>query len=181
MVSSGRTVGHLISVNTAGAILGSLWAGFIGLEWLGLWSSIRFVAVIYLALPILFLTPTDISPWLSRIAPVGVLVLILSSLDVSQLPQVRVQPLKRQESLYQVWEGSSATVAVVKRRQTLKLKVNNYYTLGGSDSVAHEARQAHLPLMIHPRPRSAFFWAWEPVSPLAHRSRMILAASWCAS
>jgi spermidine synthase len=157
MTSAGRTVGDVVAVNTVGAIIGSLWAGFIGLEWFGLWSSIRLVAMLYLILTLLLLPSVGASTWLSRTAPVCGLLLFISFLDVSRLPRVRVQPLQRKESLYQVWEGSSATVAVVKRYNSLKLKVNNYYTVGGSGAIKFEEQEAHIPLMIHPRPRSVFF------------------------
>jgi spermidine synthase len=48
-------------------------------------------------------------------------------------------------------------VAVVKRKTSLKIKVNNYYAIGGTASQKWEEQQAHRPLMIHPQPRSVFF------------------------
>ncbi|WP_143308273.1 fused MFS/spermidine synthase [Candidatus Entotheonella palauensis] len=146
--STGQTIGSLVAMNTIGAIAGSLCAGFVFLEWFGLWASIRLVAASYF-IAMLLIMPRAHSPRLvTRIIPASGLLLLLSFLDPSHLPQVRVQPLKRQESLYDVWEGSGATVAVVKRKSSLKLKVNNIYTVGGSGAAIFEARQAHIPLTM---------------------------------
>lgn len=43
----GRIVGQLLSINTGGAIFGSILAGFVILETLGLWAGIRLIAVVY--------------------------------------------------------------------------------------------------------------------------------------
>ncbi|MCA9726490.1 MAG: fused MFS/spermidine synthase [Candidatus Eisenbacteria bacterium] len=49
-VEIGSTIGRLASLNTLGAILGSLAAGFLLLEWLGLWRSLWAVSGIYFGL-----------------------------------------------------------------------------------------------------------------------------------
>ncbi|TVQ93311.1 MAG: hypothetical protein EA400_02630 [Chromatiaceae bacterium] len=155
----GRTIGDLVALNTLGAIAGSLAAGFLLLDWLGLWAAIRLLAGLCLAAVPLLLMPSRRAAadgrwlWLPSLG----LVLLLSVLDSSRLPVVRVDPLRRQEALYQVWEGSTGTVAVVRRGDDLRLKVNNYYTLGGTGGRAYEARQGHLPLLLHPDPRRVFF------------------------
>jgi spermidine synthase len=152
--STGRTVGDLVAINTVGAIVGSLGAGFLCLEILGLWSSMRLVAVGYFLVALLL--PIRVVPRWLHMVPVGGLLLLVSGLDTSSLPLVKVDPLTKDESLFEVWEGSAATVAVVKNKTSLKIKVNNYYTLGGTGSQKWEERQAHGPLMIHPQPRSVF-------------------------
>jgi len=154
--SVGRMVGQLSALNTVGAIVGSLAAGFLLLDWLGLWSSIRLMGIIYLlaALYVSVCVRSD-SPKRLALPMVGILLLV-SLLDTTRLPLVRIDPVNEEEALLEVWEGSAATVAVVRRRDALKIKVNNYYTLGGSGSRDLEALQGYLPVILHPHPRSVY-------------------------
>jgi spermidine synthase len=46
---------------------------------------------------------------------------------------------------------------VVQRGKSLRLKVDNYYSLGGTGAATYERTQADLPLILHGAPRSAFF------------------------
>ena len=59
--------------------------------------------------------------------------------------------------LVEVFDGSAATVSVVKRLNSLRIKVNNFYSLGGTDARNHEERQTHLPLLMHENPKSVYF------------------------
>jgi spermidine synthase len=154
--SVGRMVGQLSALNTVGAIVGSLTAGFLILDWLGLWSGIRLMGILYL-LAALYVTVCVRSNSPKRLAiPMVGIVLLVSLLDTTRLPLVRVDPVNEEEALLEVWEGSAATVAVVRRRDALKIKVNNYYTLGGSGSRELEALQGYLPVILHPRPRTVY-------------------------
>jgi spermidine synthase len=128
---------------------------FVFLELFGLWASIRLVAALYFIVALLMAPAFATHRIFYRVVPACGLLLLLSVLDPSHLPRVRIQPLK--ENLLQVWEGSAATVAVIKREEALKLKVNNFYAVGGTDALKLEQRQADVPLMIHPQPRSVFF------------------------
>ncbi len=158
---AGHTVGTLVALNTVGAIAGSLAAAFLLLEWLGMWRSIQVMAALYLVAVLVALRPLpEDGPWRARVlvaAPVLGILLLLSVLDSSRLPVVRVDPVGRMESVFEVWEGSNGTVAVVRRGDDLRTKVNNYYTLGGTAGRAYEERQAHFPLLLHPEPDSVFF------------------------
>ena len=177
-IDVGATVGRLVALNTLGAIAGALGAGFLLLDWFGLWRSIQLLGALYLAAALLLprspqsppVHAADSSPSPSSsplrarlrpraaiLAPVLGLVALLSVLDASRLPVVRVDPLGRGESLLQFWESGAGTVAVIRRGNDLRLKVDNHYTLGGSGGRAHEARQGHIPLLLHPQPRSVFF------------------------
>ena len=158
---AGHTVGNLVALNTLGAIGGSLAAAFVLLEWLGMWRSIQLMATLYLIAVLFALRPLpEDGPWRARIlvaAPALSMLLLLSVLDSSRLPVVRVDPVSRMESLYEVWEGSNGTVAVVRRGDDLRTKVNNYYTLGGTAGRGYEERQSHFPLLLHPKPDTVFF------------------------
>ena len=163
--SVGATVGRLVALNTLGAIAGSLAAGFVLLDWLGLWRSIQFLAGSYLAAALVLLLPAgaavaDAGSRRVRAAallPIAGLLGLISVLDAGRLPVVRVDPLGRGESLYQVWEGSGGVVAVVRRGDALAIKVDNHYRLGSTAGRGFEERQAHFPLLLHDDPQRVFF------------------------
>ncbi len=152
----GSVVGQLTALNTLGAILGSLLAGFVLLDTLGLWASIRLLAIVYALLAWLWMEHTQLRPKYLFALPALLIVLMVSVFDTSRLPVVRVDPVVDQESLLQVWEGSGGTVAVIRQGQHLKLKVNNYYTLGGSGSFELEQFLGYFPLLLHERPQSVY-------------------------
>lgn len=157
MRSAGRTIGRLASINTFAAILGSLAAGFLLLNWIGLWGSLRLAAAAYLALAILMGWRAGSRPAqvLGAVAVAGVLGLAFLP-AYARLPLVSLDP-DAGERLVAVWEGASGTVAVVDRSGDRRLKLNNSYPLGGSQAAVNERVQAWLPLGLHPRPRALFF------------------------
>lgn len=148
----GRTVGDLLAINTVGAILGALLAGFAFLDLFGLWNSILIVGGLYLA-AFLFLPGL---PHRQRASPAIGLLLLLLLFHPGRLPLVHADPA-RKETVLQVWQGSGATVAVVRQENSLKIKVNNFYAVGGTGALKWEEWQSHLPLLIHPKPRSVFY------------------------
>lgn len=155
-LGAGRTVGDLVAVNTIGAIIGAVAAGFLLLEAFGLWRSIWLLAGIY-PLTVIFLPARSLSRiTLYRGASLAGLAMLAVALGLGRLPLARSDAAEG-ESLVAVREGSAATVAVVRRKSSLKIKLNNYYSLGGTDAAKWEAWQAHLPLLLHPAPRSVFF------------------------
>ncbi len=55
-------------------------------------------------------------------------------------------------------EGVMASVAVVRTADGHRsLRVNNRQQMGGTAAALAERRQAHIPLLLHPRPQSALF------------------------
>ena len=152
----GASIGRLAAANTLGGIAGSLIAGFLFLEWVGLWASIRLLAVTYL-LAALWLAQGEMalsSRW--RLVPVLGILSLVSWLDVSRLPIVRVDPVNEQESVMQSWESGAGVVAVVRHGEQFKIKLDNHYTLGGSGSAEAEAMQGSLPVLLHPKAESVY-------------------------
>ncbi len=154
--SRGFLIGRLAAINTLGAITGSLVAGFVILEYIGLWGGIRLMAVMY------FLTAwfslSQASPQRPRwfyLPALGIL-LSVSILDTGKIPVVKIDPVVENESLLEYWEGSSGTVAVIRKKEQLKIKLNNHYTLGGTGSYQLEQREAVLPISVHPQPKSVY-------------------------
>ena len=89
--------------------------------------------------------------------PVGVLLMLLTVLDTSRLPVVRIDAAGKNETLLKVWEGADATVAVVQRDGHLRTKMNNWYTLGGTGDLTTQQMQTHLPVLLHPNPKRIFY------------------------
>jgi spermidine synthase len=90
------------------------------------------------------------------LAPLAILTAVLTVADPRQLPLVRLNAAAG-ERLLEVRESAYGVTAVVARGAERRIKVNNYYSLGGSGSVEHERNQALLPLLAHPQPGSIFF------------------------
>ncbi|MCK5188615.1 MAG: fused MFS/spermidine synthase, partial [Methylococcales bacterium] len=152
----GCIVGQLVSINTGGAIFGSMLAGFVILETLGLWAGIRLIAVVYVMCAWYWLGRGRFRRSRLAIFPAMAIVFLVSVFDISRLPLVRVDPLIKKESLLELWEGSSGTVAVIRKKNNLKLKVNNHYTLGGTASLEYERLQGYLPVLLHDAPQSVY-------------------------
>lgn len=153
----GEAVGRLVTTNTVAAIAGSIAAGFLLLDWLGLWSSLRLMAALYLTAAIwLLLRHSPENRWLHA-TPLAGMLLLTTLLDTSRLPTVRIDPIKRQETLLKVWEGADATVAVVRQGVFLRTKLNNWYTLGGTGDMATQETQTHLPMLLHKNPQRVFY------------------------
>lgn len=156
--SPGRTVGELAALNTLGAVAGSLSAGFVMLEALGLWASLGAVAAVYLvAGAAVALASVPRRRGLALAASLGGLAALLLLYRPSALPLVAVPDDPRREVLVEALEGSAATVAVVRQGHALRMRLDNHYGLGGSSDRHQEARQAHIPLALHRAPHSAFF------------------------
>jgi spermidine synthase len=156
MRSAGRTIGRLASANTMAAIFGSLAAGFLLLDQIGLWASIRLMALVYFVLAI-FIAFRALKSWRSVILiPLLGVGLFAGLLTYSSFDVVHVDS-EDGEELLQVWEGSHGTVAVVRQGNVLRIKLNNSYTLAASDATLLLRRQAWIPLSIHPNPSSVFF------------------------
>lgn len=153
--SAGRTVGNLLAINTSGAVLGALGAGFILLDTLGLWTSIRVVAVLYLVAAIGFVRVGGAGwPRPARLAAIVGLAIIGLAIDPSRLPTVRAVA---GEQVLGVWESSSGIVAVVERDGVRAITLDNDYALGDTAASLEERAQTHLPMLLHPRPESIFF------------------------
>jgi len=153
----GEIVGRLVTINTVGAIIGSIVAGFFLLDWIGLWSSIKAIATVYIAVALWLLIERPAHSVATKLAPIIGLLLLVTILDASRLPLVKVDTIGKNETLLKVWEGADATVAVVRRDDHLRTKLNNWYTLGGTGDMTTQRMQTHLPLLLHPNPKRVFY------------------------
>ncbi len=147
----GRIVGRLAAWNTAGAIVGSLLGGFVLLPVLGLWGSIRAIAILYAALGV-----GSRILWSQRGSRVATTLCFLAVIAAFLVPAPVVR-LRPDETLLEVRESAAGSVAVIERDGERKLVFDNVFTLGGTHDARWEAMQTHVPLCLHPAPKQVFF------------------------
>jgi len=155
--SPGRSLGRLATINTLGAVLGSLVCAFLFLELFGMWWSMHIIAGIYLLMAV----GMPVAGGRAGIAIKGIsvagLVLLFTVLNPSQLPATGVLEGREDEVTLKTWEGSDATVSVVRGKDGISIKINSDYGLGSSDGRIRQASQAEIPLMLKPDAKSIFF------------------------
>lgn len=153
----GEALGRLVAINTTGAIVGSLAAGFVLLPSLGVWRSLLAVSGVYAVLLLgLALQRADIRQRVTALgaaAAVGLgIVVVPAEFDALRLRA------GAPERVLELREGVQANVAVVQAGASRSIRVNNHYTLGSTGAQHAERDQTLVPLLTHPTlPRSVFF------------------------
>jgi spermidine synthase len=146
-----------MAANLIGAIIGALTAGFVLVPLFGLWQSLSLIALAY---AVCALVVTRMGEHRSCQQLTAWLVFTIIAVGSFTVPSSlgALQRLTDGETLLFHKEGSSAAVAVVKRRNGhLKLKINNTYGLGGTLGEIQARRMGHLPLLLHENPRRIAF------------------------
>ncbi|WFE75019.1 spermidine synthase [Roseinatronobacter sp. S2] len=149
----GAVLGRLIAVNTTGAIFGALAGGFVLLPMVGAWKALWLMGAVYAVLVLALWQPQD--GWGARVTRFGALagaVVLLAG-----QPGLQATRLNAGEELLAFREGPSAHVAAIARGDAKFIRVNNFYTLGGSGALVPERNQTMIPLLTHPAPREVFF------------------------
>jgi spermidine synthase len=155
----GQSIGTLAAINTLGAILGALAAGFLLLEWLGLWRSIQWIAAVYLLAGLLIpAAKTDTSRVFKAVSGV-MLVLVFTVFGPARLPASWTKdPLGEQETLLEKWEGSDSTVTVVRGfGQASRRSRSTRTTAWDPPPLRPQIFQARIPLLAFPATDSVFF------------------------
>jgi spermidine synthase len=173
-------IGLIYAVNTLGAILGSLVAGFLLVPRIGLHGSIRLVAALGVVSAILVVMGATAAPAKAtaprrargRIAAfalalaVAVAIAIvpewnralLSSGAYKYAPATRGVPLESAltaGTLLSYQEGSTATVSVRKLAGTTSLAIDGKVDASNAGDMLTQRLLAHVPLLLHPNPRRA--------------------------
>jgi spermidine synthase len=148
----GSFVGQLVLLNSLGSAVGPILAGFVLLDSVGLWGSIKILAVTYGGLAFLVASSfTDVKrvAWLALPT-----VAIIGLIGLSSPPIVR---LEAGENVLDVRQSSDGVVSVVKSADNIQMRLDNFYVLGDTRSALVEQMQAHIPLLLHPTPKRTLF------------------------
>ncbi|QIT56206.1 fused MFS/spermidine synthase [Aquisalimonas sp. 2447] len=154
----GEILGRLVAVNTSGAIVGSLTAGFVLLPWLGVSGSLLALAGLYpvLMIPLILREPLSLPARLGWAAPVTAAAVTLLFLRIDGPAATQIDSAAGEE-LIELIEGTHATAAVIERGPHRLIRVNNFYTLGGTGALESERNQTLIPMLTHPEPRRVFY------------------------
>jgi spermidine synthase len=181
-VGFGRSVGDTLGLNTLGSITGSLAAGFFLIPLLGLQRSMVLVAAVSFAYGAVVLGASAAAwrPGQRPLVAIATLVAVCSAIalpltarpwDLSLLGAFQSHNLRRyvgegdrvdvgrqlaDSRLLYYREGHGSTVSVLERRGNRALVVTGGAVATDTLSdMQHELLLGHLPVLLHPAPRSA--------------------------
>src|SRR5262245_17314521 len=149
---AGLSVGRLAAVNTLGGILGSLAIGFLALPKLGLAASLGLTTGTSLgvgAAASLCLDREARIGW--RVAALAACAAVWAALPLLSGTRLPADWLAHGGELVDYREGLEANVAVIRRGDSLNLEIDRLWQ--GTDAKAHQIVAAHVPALLHPRPR----------------------------
>jgi spermidine synthase len=161
-------IGLIYAINTLGAILGSLLAGFVLVPMIGLHLTIRVVAAIgtITAIAILVRSPRTRSRMTGFALAGAVLIAIaivpqwdpalLSSGAYKYASQLRGSNLESALTageLLSYREGSAGTVAVRRLTGTISLAIDGKVDASNAGDMLTQRMLAHMPLLLHPNPK----------------------------
>lgn len=155
--SPGRSLGRLATINTIGAILGSLVCAFLLLEHFGMWRSLQIIGIIYFLMALGMPALRGRAGMAVKGVSLAGLILLFTGLNPARLPATGVLAERKDEVTVKTWEGSDCTVSVVRGKDGLAIKINSDYGLGSSNGRVRQACQAEIPLMLKPDAESVFF------------------------
>ncbi|WP_221930760.1 fused MFS/spermidine synthase [Changchengzhania lutea] len=150
--SPGKFVGRLVLFNSIGSTIGPILAGFILLDAIGIWMTIKIIAILYgfLALYIYFTFNIKVvKKWL--LLPI---IGIIGVVSITNPPTVKLQ---KGDKILKMWQSSDGFVSIVESGKNIQMRLDNFYVLGDSRSILVEQMQGHIPLLIHPSPKKTLF------------------------
>ncbi|MBI2081748.1 MAG: fused MFS/spermidine synthase, partial [candidate division NC10 bacterium] len=170
---TGQDVGHIYAVNTVGAIVGTVLAGFVLIPALGVHAALKvgILLNLLLAAGLWGLSPHAAATWRWG----GLAAAVLAALGAALVPpwdqrvmasgpaiygKAYLEPsaqsvgkrLREQRLLY-YRDGLSATVSVNQRGQHVFLRVNGKAEAGTAYDMPTQLMLGHLPLLLHPKPQ----------------------------
>ena len=146
--AAGIGFGHALGVNTLGAAAAPPLFGVLLLPALGAKVSLLCIAAGYLVL-ISRRAWTTPAPW----ATAGVAVALCA-----WVPSLAIVDVPAGGRIVSYAEGTTATVSVIEDANGVaRLHINNRQQEGSSATLLADARQAVLPILLHPAPRRALF------------------------
>ncbi len=148
-LAQGTSLGHALAANTLGAAFAAPLFGVLLLPAFGAKAALVGVVAGYLLLSLS-------APSLRR-APTWLLAAATAAVALATPPLTLVD-IPEGGRLVHHLEGPAAAVSVVEDADGVsRLHINNRQQEGSSHSLVADARQALLPLLLHPAPRRALF------------------------
>jgi len=147
----GIDVARVYALNTVGAILGSFFAGFVLIPWLGITGTIAILAGANLFLSALLFYKDMATPRQPRLAyAVACLVLALFvpvRIGISDTQLQRIQP---NENMVHYEEGAMATISVVENNSGDRMIYVDDVGVAGTDKImlTDQKSLAHMPMML---------------------------------
>jgi spermidine synthase len=172
----GRSIGNVYSVNTIGAITGSLIAGFVLLPWLGTERTIIAGLFLNSAVALVLLTENGSKGWnfgqwaalaflvVSTLAMRGGLFWSPDMLDQGILIYARQFDVRPELTIAEHYadtdvayfkEGNNATISVRRGENYIGLRTNGKVDASNKDDMQTQLLIGYLPVLYHPSPRSA--------------------------
>lgn len=153
---AGKVVGRLTSYNTVGAATGALVGSYFLLVYVGLWQSIVLVAAIFLLCAMGLLLQSRQRKFCIGL---GCVFLICAFAGLRSPNDAEYGRAKLGEEIIKRFHSPYGWIDVVKLRESSahKIRQNLHYRFGRTGSNVREFRQAHIPLFLHPAPRSVLF------------------------
>ncbi len=144
-----KGLGAALAVNTLGGALSPFLFGIVLMPWWGPAGALCTICLAYL-----LLLPGNrrsaIWPAAACITAAGLIFTIPGPFDFNRLAPGETVMAQR--------HGIMASVTVVRDdHRDYHLKVNNHYQMGGTASRYSDQRQAHIPLLLHPKPQNILF------------------------
>ncbi|HEU4893962.1 MAG TPA: fused MFS/spermidine synthase [Vicinamibacterales bacterium] len=150
----GPAVGAILAANTAGAIAGPLVALFVLVPAAGLWTAVSLLGACSI-IAAAFAARGAAGPIRSTVgAAVVVAIVAFFVTEPASLPALK---LTGRDQLLHLSEGAFGSVAVVEHDGHRRIKLNNFYVLGGTHAAGDERLQGHIPLLVHPQPQRVAF------------------------
>src|SRR3989475_3914729 len=170
----GRSIGSIYSLNTVGAIAGSLFAGFVLMPIIGTERTILAGLFFNSAMALLLLSKAKTSRFAQGVA-VGLLILATLSmrggifwkpdiLDRGVLiyshafesrPELTISEHYEDTDVVYFKEGNNATISVRKGENYMALRTNGKVDASNRDDMITQLAVGWLPLFYHPNPQSA--------------------------
>jgi spermidine synthase len=150
----GRAVGAVLAANTGGAILGPLLAVFALAPATGLWTAVSLLGALAIACAAISSRGAGRAAHRTLAAATAMSTVAWLIVPPNSLPRMKLAGTDR---LLDLREGAFGSVAVVAHDGERRIKLNNFYVLGGSGAAGDERLQGHIPLLLHPRPDRVAF------------------------
>jgi spermidine synthase len=172
----GRSIGNVYSVNTLGAIAGSLMAGFVLIPLLGTERAILVGLFINCALAAMIFSSPDAARTRDSALWVALVLLVLAtismrgeifwapgSLDRGVLvyaksfdanPQLSINETYQDTDVVYFKDGNNATISVRKGEDYVGLRTNGKVDASNKADMITQLMIGYLPMLYHPEPRS---------------------------